>query len=77
MKTKDEDILPNMHQIFVSETIRTIKTKMKEHSAAKRFGYLEKSAVGDANGGHDIDISNPKIFAREEHFETRIFGDAL
>ena len=66
------------HQTYVGETGRTIRTRVKEHSAAIRLGHADKSAVAEhAAQGHTMDIGNPKILAREKHFKTRIFREAL
>jgi hypothetical protein len=65
-------------QVYVGETGRTIKTRMKEHDAAIRLGYTERSAVAEhAERGHEIDVNNPEILAKVKNFKTRIYREAL
>lgn len=65
-------------RVYVGETGRTIRMRIKEHSSAIRLGHHEKSAVVEhAVQGHDINIGKPVILAREKHFKTRLFREAL
>ena len=66
-------------KVYIGETKRFLKTRMKEHRAAARLGQLEKSAVAEHawQDGHTIDWSDVRILDETPKNSVLLIKEAL
>ena len=67
-------------KVYIGETKRSVKTRLKEHERNIRLCHPENSAVAEhvySEPGHDIDFNNTKVLAIDKNYYVRLNREAI